>query len=177
MTPAISLPNGVQIPAVGSRLGIKGADAPAALQHLGLRIPTLPNRITHLQANEPFGSGRCLRQGNTEFLLELDAGKPPVLPAGDALAEAWTLVRSDHSLVLDAMWPRRLSHLCSFDFDRLREEPDLVVMTLMAGIGVTLVREPEHPATHPYGIALRLWCDSGYSTYLHDCLHSIGESR
>jgi hypothetical protein len=175
MTPATSLPNGVQIPAVGSRLGIKGADAPAALQHLGLRIPTLPNRITHLQANEPFGSGRCLRQGNTEFLLELDAGKTTVLPAGDA--DAWTLVRSDHSLVLDAGWPRKLSHLCSFDFDRLHEEPDLVVMTLMAGIGVTLVREPERAASLPSGIALRLWCDSGYSTYLHDCLHSIGEYR
>jgi hypothetical protein len=178
MTPATSLPKGAGIPEVGQRLGLKGSDAPALLQQLGLRIPALPNRVTHWQSGDQFGSGRCLRQGSTEFLLELDRGKPPaVLRANETLADAWTLIRSDHSLILDATWPRKLAHICSFDFDRLHEEGDLVVMTLMAGIGVTLVREPNHSATPPPGMALRLWCDPGYSTYLHDCLHSIGESR
>jgi hypothetical protein len=77
------------------------------------------------------------------------------------LPDAWTLVRSDHSLVLNATWPRKLSQVCSFDFDRLHEQPDLVVMTLMAGIGVTLVREPKLADSHPSGMSLRLWCDAG----------------
>jgi hypothetical protein len=176
MTPGIALPTGVHIPAIAQRFGVKGADAAALLQQWGLRIPDLPNRFTHWEAHEPFGSGRCLRQGSTEFLIEVEAGKTPDLQPGESLPNAWTLIRTDQSLVLDASWPRALAHICSFNFDRLHEEPDLVVMTLMAGIGVTVIREPL-PATHSSGMALRLWCDAGYSTYLQECLRSIGESR
>jgi len=169
---------GVRAAATGARIGYKGADAPALLQQLGLSIPQQPNRVTHWSADDPFGSGRCLRQGSTEFLIELDAGPPPRLPANDALPRAWTLIRSDHSLLLDgAPWPRELNQVCSFDFERLRDEPDLVVMTLMAGISVTVIREPQVGLDTSSGMALRLWCDAGFSTYLHDCLRSIGESR
>jgi len=177
MTPAIGLPNGVQIPAIGERFGVKGTDAPALLQQLGLRIPALPNRVSHWQANDAFGSGRCLRQGSTEFLVELDAGTTSDIRVTASLPDAWLLVRSDHCFVLDATWPRKLAHVCSFDFDRLHEDADQVVMTLMAGIGVTLVREPKLANAHPSAMALRLWCDAGYTTYLQDCLRSIGESR
>jgi len=155
------------------RFGIKGSDAPAMLQHLGVRIPTQPNRVAHWQADEPWGSGRCLRQGNTEFLIELDTAIR--LPADSSFANAYTLIRSDHSLVLRGdNWPRDLAQICSFDFARLVDEPDLVVMTLMAGIGVTLVREPS--GTSP-DFALRLWCDASFSTYLQECLNTIRGSR
>ena len=38
-------------------------------------------------------------------------------------------------------WPAARA-VCTFDFERLHAEPDLVVMTLLAGISVTLMREP-----------------------------------
>ena len=178
MKPSVSLPAGVQVPSVAVRFGFKGADAPALLQQVGLRIPALPNQVTHWQADEPFGSGRCLRQGNTEFLMELDHASPPKLQGNDAFPRAWELIRSDHSVLLDgAQWPRELNQVCSFDFERLRDAPDMVVMTLMAGISVTVIREPQSGLNTSTGMALRLWCDAGFSTYLHDCLRSIGESR
>jgi hypothetical protein len=175
---AKDLPVGVHMPAVGVRLGVKGADAPALLQQLALRIPSLPNRVVHWQTAEPWGCGRCLRQGSTEFLIELDAAAPPLFPASDILPRAWMLHRSEHSLVLDeATWRHSLAHICSFDFERLLEEPDLVVMTLMAGIGVTVIREPPPDFTESTGMALRLWCDASFSIYLQECLRSLGESR
>jgi hypothetical protein len=161
---------------MSTRFGIKGSDAPALLQHLGLRIPAQANRVTHWLPHEPLGGGRCLRQGNTEFLIELDAAEPPaLLPGGEAFPNAWTLIRCDHSQLLNGdAWRRDLAQICSFDFARLRDEPDLVVMTLMAGIGVTLIREP---ATASEDFALRLWCDASFSTYLQDCLNTIRGSR
>jgi sarcosine oxidase, subunit gamma len=161
---------------MSARFGIKGSDAPALLQQLGLRIPPQPNRVTHWLAHEPWGSGRCLRQGSTEFLIELGAAdKAIALPTDTTLPNAWTLIRCDHSMVLHGNnWPRDLAQLCSFDFTRLQEEPDLVVMTVLAGISVTLIREPS-PASPEF--ALRLWCDASFSTYLQECLNTLRGSR
>jgi hypothetical protein len=115
------------------------------------------------------GGGRCLRLGHSEFLVEQDAA--PVPQADDA----WLLLRSDFCVLLDeARWPLRLAQVCSFDFERFHAQPDLVVMTLLAGISVTLVREPR-PADVSR-IALRLWCDATYTQYLQDCLQHLGGS-
>jgi hypothetical protein len=171
----LTLIPGLSTADVGARLGIKGSDAPALLQHLGLCIPALPNRVVHWPSHEPFGSGRCLRQGSTEFLIELDAGTIPDLPVNPSFPNAWRLARCDHSLLLrGAEWPRALAQVCSFDFARLDDEPDQVVMTLVAGIGVTLIRDPPR---HEGDMSLRLWCDASFSVYLQQCLFSLGASR
>jgi hypothetical protein len=47
-------------------------------------------------------------------------------------------------------------------------------MTLMAGIGVTLIREPRAAASP---LALRLWCDTSYASYLQECLHTLARPR
>jgi hypothetical protein len=165
---------GVTCPAVGARFGVKGADAAALLQQRGLRIPPLPNRAVHWQTGDALGAGCCLRQGNSEFLIELDAKPPAAFATHADLPRAWTLIRTDHSLLLDgAHWPRELAQVCSFDFARLRVEPDLVVMTVMAGISVTVILEPHTGGMPPSRMALRLWCDSGFATYLQDCLRSL----
>lgn len=162
--------SGVALAAARTRFGIKGSEAPALLQQAGLAIPSRPNSVVHWQQDAPFGSGRCLRQGNTEFLIELDSVDLPAQLATHAL------IRCDHSLVLaGAGWPADLAQLCSFDFSRLQQEPDLVVMTLLAGISATLIREPASAASDD--IALRLWCDASFSAYLQQCLHSIRGSR
>jgi sarcosine oxidase, subunit gamma len=171
-----SLPDtrGLSIPTVSARFGIKGGDAPALLQHLGISVPPRPNSVIHWLLHEPYGSGRCLRQGTSEFLVELDAATIPLPPADDSFPGAWMLLRSDFSLVLHgAQWPPVLAQLCSFDFTRLNDEPDLVVMTLLAGVSVTLIREPR--TGKDFG--LRLWCDASFSVHVQQCLHSLGESR
>ena len=122
--------------------------------------------------------GRHQALSSTEFLIEVDSAATLPLLSDAAFPNAWTLVRSDHSLLLDgASWPHQLAQLCSFDFTRLQDEPDLVVMTLLAGISVTLIREPTTSTTHSTSMALRLWCDASFSVYLQQCLHSIRGPR
>lgn len=158
----------------GMRFGVKGVGAATWLAQQDVPVPSGPNRIARWAEG---GGGRCLRLGNTEFLVERDA--EPGLASTHAsmpseasgMANAWILLRSDASFVLDGpCWPRELSQACSFDFTRFAAEPDLVVMTLLAGISVTLVREPVASGTH---LALRLWCDASYSDYLQDCLQQL----
>lgn len=158
---------GVQ-PAVATRFGLKGAQAPAWLAQAGIAVPAGPNQITRWSEN---GGGRCLRLGHGEFLIEHDQQSASA-PATEGV---WELLRSDASFVIDGpAWPARLAQVCAFDFEQLRTAPDLVVMTLLAGISVTLVREPlPADATH---LALRLWCDASYSTYLQNCLRQLGET-
>lgn len=159
------------VASVGARFGVKGSDAPAWLQQLGFPIPARPNSFTCWKSHESLGSGRCLRQGYTEFLIELDADITPDLQPDARFPGAWQLVRCDGSFLLEgAQWPGALSQVCSFDFHLLRDDPTLVVMTLLAGIGVTVIRDP---VAHSDDFALRLWCDASYSTYLHDCLNTI----
>jgi sarcosine oxidase, subunit gamma len=176
---AIAPVAGVTSPAVVARYGAKGNEATGWLTRNGIPVPAGPNRFTHWQEH---GGGRCLRLGNSEFLIEHDA--TVVAPSTPAPADAaWLLLRSDHSLLLDGpQWPDALTQVCSFDFSRFHDEPDMVVMTLLAGIGVTLVREPR--ATADDRLALRLWCDASYATYLQQCLQQLarppispGESR
>jgi sarcosine oxidase subunit gamma len=151
---------------VASRFGLKGPQAKRWLEQQGFAVPDAPNRIAR------WNGGRCLRLGHGEFLVERDhdASRPT-----DTTDGAWLLLRSDFSVVLDGpTWPRQLAELCAFDFQRLHAEPDLVVMTLLAGISVTLVREPR-PDDAP-NFALRLWCDASYATYLMHCLQHPGET-
>jgi len=163
---------GVSAPPVAARYGAKGNEATGWLTRNGIPVPTAPNRFTHWQEH---GGGRCLRLGNTEFLIEHDAADiAPSTPA--ATDAAWLLLRSDHSLLLEGpQWPEALSQVCSFDFRRFHDEPDMVVMTLLAGISVTLVREPRAAdADADAGqLALRLWCDASYATYLQQCLQQL----
>jgi sarcosine oxidase subunit gamma len=164
-----SWPAGVAMPRVAARYGVKGTQAAAWLAQQGIAVPTAPNRVTHWSGN---GGGRCLRLGNSEFLIEQDGGSSS---SAASTAGAWQLLRSDCSVLLQGPhWPDLLAQLCAFDFQRFHDEPGLVVMTLLAGISVTLVHEPrradESPAT------LRLWCDASYTAYLQECLQHIVRS-
>ena len=60
---------------------------------------------------------------------------------------------------------------CYAGFDRLRADPGLIVMTLLAGISVTLAAEPRPDESSPF--ALRLWCDASYALYLDHCLQQL----
>jgi sarcosine oxidase subunit gamma len=167
----------IAVAAVGTRYGVKGADAARWLAGRGIAVPDGPNRAAHWSGE---GGGRCLRLGHSEFLIEHDApgsaAPGPGQAARDGAPAAWILLRSDCSLLLDGpALPDVLAHACSLDFHRLQHEPDLVVMTLLAGIGVTLLREPR-PAGDSQ-LALRLWCDPSYATYLQECLQHLAAAH
>jgi hypothetical protein len=154
---------------VSTRFGLKGAHAPSWLTARGIPVPDSPNRIAR------WSGGRCLRQGHGEFLVEVDdAGSRDPLSGESAAGEqqVWMLLRSDHCLLLEGgHWPDILSQACSFDLDRLRADPGLIVMTLLAGISVTLAAEPRPDESSPF--ALRLWCDASYALYLDHCLQQL----
>lgn len=161
-------------PVIVRRFGLKGPGAPAWLARRGIDVPASPNCISR------WHQGRCLRLGHGEFLVECDdqPDTPDSMPsraAPEALPEdhdTWLLLRSDHCVLLDAtFWPGVFAQACSYDIARLRAEPDTVVMTLFAGISVTLVPEPS-----PGNVdlpALRLWCDASYALYLDTCLRQL----
>jgi sarcosine oxidase, subunit gamma len=151
---------------VGARYGVKGKRAANWLAQRGIGVPEDWNRVVHWSGS---GGGRCLRLGNTEFLVEYDAANA-MAPTPGGEDGAYLLLRSDFSLLLDPTWTHRLAQACSFDFERLRDDPEMVVMTLLAGISVTLVREPRPNDT---GITLRLWCDASYTAYLQSTLHTL----
>jgi sarcosine oxidase, subunit gamma len=152
---------------------VKGPDAALLLGQLGLPVPALPNRYTRLDAARHAGGGRCLRLGNSEFLVEQDGADSAVVGLQDALASttlrAWPALRCDRSLTLrGANASTLLLQICDFDFATLETTPDAAVMTLMAEISVILVRDDDDAAQ-----GIRIWCDPGYGDYLHDCLATL----
>lgn len=152
------------------RYGLKGPAAEAWLHARGVAVPGAANRVAAWHSTTTGGAGRCLRLGYTEFLVEHDGDAPAATPAAD-LSDAYLLLRSDYSLLLQGPeWPDALAQICSFDFRRLHSEPDMVVMTLFAGIAVTLVREPAPDSAH---LVLRLWCDASYARYMQETLHAL----
>ena len=156
-----------------ARLGLKGADAARLLQQAGIDVPGVANAITHPRGD---AGTRCLRLGNTEFLLEQDAGSETIERVRTLAAtgdfRAWPVLRADHCLLLGgpALF-ERLSHVASFDFETLAGSPDRVVMTLAAEISVTLALDGGDP-THPQ---LRLWADASFGTYLEQTLRTLSQ--
>ena len=165
-----------------ARLGVKGPDAPAVLEQAGIVIPRHANSLTRAADAPLAGLSRCLRLGDTEFLLEQDEG-------GDALRavlesviaagrRAWPVLRTDYSALIGGTATlQQLARFCAFDFEALlagkksasphgAAPRDTVVMTLLAQISVTLAIESAD-ATAPQ---LRLWTDASFGEYLEHTL-------
>ena len=153
------------------RTGLKGREAAAQLTALGIPVPAGPNQVVRFHT--PAG-GRCLRLGQTEFLIEQDEGDTLLATvdasAGGAAQGLLSALRSDRCFLLagTGLYPA-LRQIAAFDFESPAFGIDAVVMTLMAGISVTFIREPM-----PDGEALRLWCDAGFGDYLNDCFITLG---
>jgi sarcosine oxidase subunit gamma len=122
----------------------------------------------------PGGLNRCLRLGNSEFLVEADSPSGVIerirTQADAAAGRAWCVLRTDYcALIGGTDMFGELSRIASFDFPQLLHAPDRVVMTLLAGISVTVVMEDANaPAPQ-----LRLWADASFGTYLEHTLHSL----
>jgi sarcosine oxidase gamma subunit len=153
------------------RTGLKGRGAADLLARLDVPLPAHANQVRRFTS--PW-NGRCLRLGNTEYLIEQDEGETG-LNAIDAAAEAGSAgvlgaLRRDRCFLLSGGGvPAALRQIAAFDFEGPAFGADDVVMTLMAGISVSFVREPALGAG-----ALRLWCDAGFGAYLQDCFVALG---
>ena len=153
------------------RTGLKGRGAGDLLASLGIAVPPRANQILRFTGAP---AGRCLRLGTTEFLLEQDDGDALLSALDTALqaapAQVLGALRRDRCFLLSGTGvPAALRQIAAFDFEGPGFGGDDVVMTLMAGISVSFVREP---STGPD--ALRLWCDAGFGDYLHDCFLALG---
>jgi hypothetical protein len=153
------------------RCGIKGAEAADLLRKLGAAVPAQANSVVLLTAPH---QGRCLRLGLNEFLLEQHGGTDLI----DNVCAALTATdgrhclaqRCDTSLLLygPQLFPA-LREICAYDFESPQARADETVMTLMAGISVTFIRE-----SHGTEQGLRLWCDPTLGQYLRECLLALG---
>lgn len=149
-----------------ARYGVKGAQAAAWLAKHGVKIPDAPN--TWMLS----GQTLVMRLGSSEFLIEdqtdgetckkllADTTRVPnvyKVPRADA---AYLLAGSD---VLNL-----LSELCALD---LRENSLLendVVMTQVAGISATILRQTLNGES-----VYRVWCDGTYAAFMSHTLAEI----
>lgn len=149
-----------------ARAGVKGAGAAEWLAAQGLPLPDAPNRWTTLD-----DGGLIARLGTTEYLIEASPAVIERLQNTPRTAKVYPVLRQDAAFALcgehlDAL----LLQVCNVDFRCLERDPGQVVLTSMAGVGVTVLRS---------GIGdkrlYRLWCDGTYGLYLWETLCAIAE--
>jgi sarcosine oxidase, subunit gamma len=149
-----------------ARYGVKGAQAATWLAKHGIKIPEAPN------AWELSGQTLVMRLGSSEFLLEDQAGGEAckkLLADTMRVPNVYKVPRADAAYLLagsDVI--NLLSELCALD---LRENSLLendVVMTQVAGISATILRQ-----TINGEIVYRLWCDGTYAAFMSHTLTEI----
>jgi sarcosine oxidase, subunit gamma len=147
------------------RYGVKGAQAAVWLAQHGVSIPDAPNTwILHEQT-------LVMRLGSTEFLLEDQTGGEvckKLLADTARVPNVYKVPRADAAYLLAGSGVvNLLSELCALD---LRESALLendVVMTQVAGISATILRQTIDGET-----VYRLWCDGTYAAFM---MHTLTE--
>ena len=154
------------------RFGVKGLNITQWLHAKSMTYPATPNSWS-LHGN----STLVLRLGNSEFLVEDQPEANACAPLINCTHfEPYGVVpvqRNDTALILSgSKLQSLLSELCTLDLrdDALGE--NAVVMTQMAGISVTLLRQ-----TLKGEPVIRLWCDGTYGPYIWHTLNEIAEEH
>jgi sarcosine oxidase subunit gamma len=148
------------------RIGTKGPGAADWLAGLGLPVPALPNSWNML----PDG-GLVARLGLTEYLVEGNASTIDTLMQTRRAAGVYPVLRQDASFALcGARVNELLLQTCNVDFRMLGADPAKLILTSMAGVGITIL------FTRTLALpCYRLWCDGTYGVYLWDTLVGIAE--
>jgi len=146
------------------RAGAKGRGTADWLVGLGLPIPPVPNSWSSL----PDG-GLIARLGITEFLIEGDAKLVDKVMQVERAAGVYPMLRQDAAFALcGAKVNDLLLQTCNIDFRMLDTNPTHLVLTSMAGVGVTIL-STRTGALPSY----RIWCDGTYGIYLWETLAEI----
>jgi hypothetical protein len=142
------------------RAGVKGPGAAAWLAALDMPVPREPNSWL------PLPGGLIARLGLTEFLVE---GPAAAKLAAPPIHGVYPVLRQDTALVLRG---ERLDDLlletCSVDFRALDLSSRPVVLTSMAGVGVTAIPGDDNGVP-----CVRLWCDGTYGEWLLETLAGV----
>jgi sarcosine oxidase subunit gamma len=147
-----------------TRAGAKGRGTAEWLSGLGVTIPSQPNSWSALS-----GGGLVARLGNTEFLVEGDAPLVDKIMQEKRAAGVYPVLRQDAAFALcGARVNELLLQTCNVDFRTLDAEPTKVVLTSMAGVGVTVLSRKN--GIYP---SYRIWCDGTYGIYLWETLAEI----
>lgn len=145
------------------RFGLKGRTAADWLAGQGIALPPQPNTWLALA-----DQGRVLRLGRGEFLLEGDAAKLLESAWQDGQPDLYRVPRYDAAFVLAGEKVTvLLQEICMLDTGP-QAMAGQVLMTLAAGISVTLVCETNGAAS-----VYRLWCDATYGDYMKNTLQEI----
>jgi sarcosine oxidase, subunit gamma len=148
------------------RYGVKGAQAAAWLAMHGVKIPAAANTwVLHEQT-------MVMRLGSSEFLLEDQTGSETckkLLADTLRVPNVYKVPRADAAYLLagsDVL--NLLSELCALDLRETALLENDVVMTQVAGISATILRQTINNET-----VCRLWCDGTYGKYMQHVLDEI----
>ncbi len=152
------------------RFGIKGPNAAAWLQAKGLKTPAELNSWV-----EGAAGTLVLRLGGSEFLTEdqYQASTTDGLQSFKQAetAGAYKVARADAAFIVSgAEALNLLSELCSLDLRDSALAADAVVMTQVAGISATLLRQ-QLDGQQVY----RIWCDGTYGPYMWEMLLEVAK--
>lgn len=142
------------------RAGVKGPGAAAWLAALDLPVPRAPNSWL------PLPGGLIARLGLAEFLVE---GPEAAKLAAPLAPGVYPVLRQDTALMLKgARLNDLLLETCSVDFRALDLAARPVVLTSMAGVGVTVIPGDDNGVP-----CIRLWCDGTYGEWFFETLSGV----
>lgn len=150
------------------RFAIKGPSAGNWLAHQGIGVPAAAN--TWLKTAEGV---LVLRLGSSEFLLEESAGGTTCAAlyqlSQKGLDGAYYVARVDAAFDLSgAATLDLLSELCTLDLRPTALANDVVLMTQIAGISATVLRQLVDG-----NAVYRIWCDGTYGEFMHSVLQEV----
>lgn len=146
------------------RTGAKGPGVASWLASLDLPVPTETNSWSALPEQ-----GLIARLGRTEFIIESDTTLIEKIKMSARAPGVYPILRQDASFALcGSRVNELLLQTCNVDFRILETNPAQVVLTSMAGVGVTILKT-QIGSTPCY----RLWCDGTYGLYLWHTLTEI----
>jgi len=141
------------------RFGLKGRAAADWLIGQGVALPQQPN--TWLAQDD---GSMVLRLGRSEYLLEGPIAQQLESAWQEGQRDLYRVPRYDAEFVLAGEKTQALlQEVCALD-TRLQAMENHVLMTLAAGISVTLIHA---------GDVYRLWCDATYGDYMQHTLQEI----
>ncbi len=152
------------------RFGIKGPSAEAWLLSQGLSVPSQFNSWVV----DPQGIV-VLRLGNSEFLIEDQFNSnfcQKLFAFNQAeIVGAYQVARADAALVLSGSEVLNLlSEVCVLDLRDSMLADQQVVMTQIAGVSATLIRQSLNDKQ-----VYRIWCDGTYGIYMWKTLYEIAQ--
>ena len=154
-----------EVPAM-SRVGVKGPNAMQWLVSQGVMIPPTANSWV------ASGDTLVLRLGNSEFLIEghavcgtLETASQPVS------AGVYKVTRADAVFLVSGVNALNLlAEVCQLDLRESAVVDDAVLMTQIAGVSATLIRQLQHGQP-----GYRIVCDGTYATFMRETLLKVAE--